>query len=389
MTDLRVDVIRDPDRLMAMGPEWDGLVARAGVSHPFLGHDWVGTWWECFGANKQLHLITVHAGDALIGLAPLMRSRVRLYGVAVWRLEFLANVHTPRFDFIVAERADEVGAAILDHLRIHGPSWDVMMLSELDESSPTVVGLGELAESMALRTGVWVAGASPRIELVGTFEGFRKKLSAKRRSSLARRLRLLQRQGAVSLDTVANVEDVAGALADGLRIEAAGWKGEAGTAISRSEDLERFYALIAERAARSATLALLFLKVADKRIAFGYCLTRERTLYLLKTGYDPEYAGYSPFHTLMLLAIEAAYSEGLEAFDLLGCDEPWKREWTDETRERRWLFVFQNNLRGRFVHAVKFLLLPWLKRTRLYAALHQVRRIAHVAPTRQAGPTQS
>lgn len=371
MTGLRVNVIRDHDAFLAIGPEWDALVERAGIAHPFLGHDWVRTWWECFGKGKELHVVTVRAGDLLIGLAPLMRSRIRIYGLAVWQLEFIANVHTPRFDFIVAERADETYAAILDHLRTHDPRWDVLMLSELSEHSPTAARLERLAESRSLRAGVWVAGTSPRIPIVGSFDDFRAKLSSKRRSSLRQRLRRLELIGAVSLDSIADLEGLAGALQDGLRIEAAAWKGEAGTAISRSTNLERFYALIAERAARSATLRLLFLKVGEKRVAFGYCLLRGRTLYLLKTGYDPEFATYSPFHTLMYLTIESAFREGLEAFDLLGCDEPWKREWTDKATERRWLFLYRNTIAARFIHALKFVILPWLKRTRLYTALRE------------------
>lgn len=369
MTDLRIDTVRDPDTLVAMAREWDALVQRAGIDHPFLGHDWVRTWWECFGAHKELCVLAVRAGDALIALAPLMRTRVHMYAVPVWRLEFISNVHTPRFDVIVAERADEVYPALVDHLQSQEARWDILMLPELPENSRTERELSRLARSRSLRTGTWVAGASPRIPLVGDFDAFVAALSSKRRSSLRRRLRQLESLGKVSLEVVTDVEHLASTLGDGLRIEAAAWKGEAGTAIVRNPDIERFYELIAERAARSGTLRLLFLKVGDKRIAFGYCLRHGPTLYLLKTGYDPEYATYGPFHTLMFRAVEAAFAEGFTTIDLLGSDEPWKREWTDEHIERRWCFLYRDTLRGRFVHFVKFTILPWLRRSRLAVRL--------------------
>jgi CelD/BcsL family acetyltransferase involved in cellulose biosynthesis len=373
VTELCVEVIHDHDAFLAMGREWDALVERARIDHPFLTHDWVRTWWECFGAGKELYLLGVRSGENLIGLAPLMRTRTRMYGLPVWRLEFIANVHTPRFDIIVAERAGEVYPAILDHLQSHEDDWDVVMLPELAEGSQTESELTRLAESRSLRTGVWVAGASPIIPLVGSFDAFRAKLSSKRRSTLRQRLRRLELLGAVSMDVVTDGERLASALEDGLRIEAASWKGEAGTAIARNADLERFYGLIAERAAASKTLDLLFLKVGDKRIAFGYCLRRGRTIYLLKTGYDPEYAACSPFNALLFFAIESAFHEGLTAIDLLGCDEPWKAAWTDERTERRWLFLYRNTVSAAAIYYMKFVILPWLKRRHSNSAIGEGR----------------
>jgi CelD/BcsL family acetyltransferase involved in cellulose biosynthesis len=362
MTSLYVEVVREHDAFLAVGPEWDALVERAGIEHPFLSHDWVRTWWECFGAGKELYVVAVRAGGVLIGLAPLMRVRTRMYGIPVWRLDLIANVHTPRFDFIIAERADEVYAVILDHLQTRAPRWDILMLAELAEGSATEPTLRRLGESRSLNTGVWIAGASPRIPLVGSFETFCAKLTSKRRSSLRQRRRRLALLGAVSIEVISDAERLGTAMEDGLRIEGASWKGEAGTAIADDKDVKRFYELVAERAARSKTLRLLFLKVDQRRIAFGYCLRRGRTLYLLKTGYDPEYAPYSPFNILLFSVIELAFPEGLEAIDLLGCDEPWKRAWTDQCIARRWLFLHRNTIPALAIYYLKFSILPRLKR---------------------------
>lgn len=383
MTALRVEVIGDLESLLAIGPEWDALVARAGIEHPFLNHDWVRTWWECFGACSELYVLAVRSGDELIGLAPLMRTRTRTYGVPVWRLEFIANVHTPRFDFIVGQRANQVYAAILDYIQTKGPRWDVLMLPELTESSQTEAELSRLADARSMRTGVWIAGASPRISLVGSFDAFQASLSSKRRTTLRRHLRHLTALGVVSIEEVSDPAQVSKAIADGLRLESAGWKGEAGTAIAGSECLERFYSLIAERAARSGTLSLLFLKTGDTRIAFAYCLRHRRTLYVLKTGYDPQYATYSPFNVLLMLAIESAFNKGFETLDLLGGDDPWKRAWTDKTIERRWLFLYCTTVRARVLYHLKFTLLPRLKGKHLQSMLEgHHSRATHVAPRR-------
>lgn len=364
MTPLCVHVIRDTAGLLAIKPEWDELVDRAEPSQPFLRHDWVRTWWECFGADKELCVLVVRAGDNLIALAPLMRVRVRMYGVPVWRLEFIANVHTPRFDFVVAERREEACVAILEHLQAHEMPWDVLMLSELPGSSPTVGMLRRLAGPRLLRTGEWSAGASPLIPLQGTFESYRASRSTKRRAVLRQRLRRLESLGTVSMEVVSEADGLAPALDDAFRIEAASWKGVVGTAIAHDEVLKRFYQSIAARACESRSIRLVFLNVGGQRIAFGYCLKAARTLFLLKTGYDPAYATYSPFNVLMLFIIEEGFKDGLEAFDLLGCDEPWKRDWTDERTERRWLFLHRDTPRALAVYYLKFVLAPLLRKRR-------------------------
>jgi CelD/BcsL family acetyltransferase involved in cellulose biosynthesis len=366
MTALHCQAIRDYDALLALEQEWEELVERAGIEHPFVRHGWVCAWWRSFGAGKELYVVAVRAGETLVALAPLMRSRALMYGVPVWRMEFIANVHTPRFDFVIAKHSDEAYGAILDHLHHDAPRWDLLVMPELAETSRTVPLLGQVATSSHLRLGMWVAGASPRIAIPRSFDQFWRQLSAKRRSTFRNRLQRTSRLGDFALEVVGDAAHLECALRDGLRIEAAGWKGAAGTAIAMCEDLTRFYAQVAASAARAGTLRLLFLKVGERRVAFAYCLRQGRTLYLLKSGYDPAYAACSPSNVLLLLAIEAAAHEGLEAIDLLGCDDPWKRAWTDQQLERRWLFLFQRTLRAQLVYFAKVVVAPWLRR--LHAA---------------------
>src|ERR1039458_4171160 len=98
---LRVEVISDFDSLVSAQPAWDRLVDLAGIDHPFLGHDWILSWWESFGAGRKLNILLVKDGEDLVGIAPLMVSRQRMYGVPLRELGFIYNDHTPRFDFIV------------------------------------------------------------------------------------------------------------------------------------------------------------------------------------------------------------------------------------------------------------------------------------------------
>ena len=103
-------------------------------------------------------------------------------------------------------------------------------------------------------------------------------------------------------------------MADGLRIEAAAWKGEEGTAILSDPTVADFYIQLAKREADLGQLRLTFLRVGGKRIAFNYILQNGQKLYAVKIGYDPEYHAYSPGNMLLNLILKDACQHSIEEY---------------------------------------------------------------------------
>jgi CelD/BcsL family acetyltransferase involved in cellulose biosynthesis len=359
---LRVDTVSDYDSLVALQPVWDRLLEEAVVDHPFLRHDWIRTWWECFGEGKRLHVLVVRLAGEPIAIAPLMLCRERFLGLEVRRLRLIANVHTQRGGFIIGRRPELAYRAIWECLTAQRETWDVLILPQLPAGSPTLDRLPPLAARDGFRVGSWRAPDSPYLPLAGTWDAYFNRLARKHRSNLRNRLKRLARLGPVELEVVGEGPQVGPALKEGLDIEAASWKGRAGTAIGCHPDLRRFYSVLAQRAAARGWLRLQFLTVAGRRIAFAYSLCLNRKLYLLKPGYDPAYSPYSPSNLLCYLVLREAFASGILAYDFLGADDPWKRNWTAEARPHFWLFVFGDAPRARLLYFIKFRLLPWLKR---------------------------
>ena len=140
-------------------------------------------------------------------------------------------------------------------------------------------------------------------------------------------------------------------MKDGLRLEAAAWKGKKGTAILSDSAATRFYLRLAKRLAQQGQLRLTFLRFGGKRIALNYSLQNKKTMYAVKIGYDPEYHAYSPGNMLLNLILKEACAGGIEEFDLLGGDDHWKFDWTKDTRDYRWLFLF-NRIRRHLQRAI-------------------------------------
>jgi CelD/BcsL family acetyltransferase involved in cellulose biosynthesis len=361
---LTTDVVTDYATFVALEAEWNDAVARARVPHPFLRHEWMRTWWDNFGGSSRLHILIVRDVTGIMAIAPLTRETTRMYGVPVTRLRLIQNDHTPRVDFIIAGRPEESYQAIWDSLRGSGESWDVLQLSQLPRTSPTMGTITRFAESEKLATGIWHSSDSPYLELAGTWDEYFASLPAKFRSNIRNRMSRLTKLGEPSLEVLRDRSAIEAGYADALRLEASGWKQQEGTSICSDPAVQRFYAMLTERATEQGWLELLFLKVGDRRIATSYGSTYDGRLFLFKTGYDPEYATCSPFKLLTYFAIQHAYAHGLRELDFLGDSEPWKLEWTTTARSHDWLFVFSDTRRARLLHSIKFQWVPELKRWR-------------------------
>jgi CelD/BcsL family acetyltransferase involved in cellulose biosynthesis len=357
-----VEIVTDYTEFLALERVWNDTVSRADVMHPFLRHEWVRTWWDAFGAGRQLQVLIVRVDDEIAAIAPLMRESVVMYGVPVRCIRLIQNDHTPRTDFIVASHPEESYRAVWNSLRDSRNAWDVVQLNQLENGSAISAAFVQHAAADGCSTGVWKSSDSPYLTLTGTWDDYLNGLSAKFRSNLRNRLSRATKAGEVTLEVLVERDVIRAASSDAWRLEASGWKQTAGTAITCEPAVHDFYSNLIDRGTEAGWLQLLFLRVGGQRVAVSYGACFQRRLFLFKTGYDPEYATCAPFKLLTYFAIRDAYERGLTEVDFLGDAEPWKLEWTSTVRGHEWLFVFGKSARARLLHSVKFQLGPGLKR---------------------------
>jgi CelD/BcsL family acetyltransferase involved in cellulose biosynthesis len=359
--ELQVELVHDPRQFRSMAQEWDRLVERADAERLFLSHTWLTTWWEAFGKNSQLHLITVRSAGELIAAAPMQRTITKRYGLQLHSIESIYNPHTPRFDFLVVKGYEARAYREIWKQLSTDRKVDMVVLKQINENSPTLPVIQDVAQRDGWLSGQWEARPSPYIPLRCDYEEFVGRLKGGYRYNLRKRYDRLSRVGPIDVEVITDPASVADALRDGLQIEAAAWKGNKGTAILSDPAATEFYTKLAEREAERGRLRLTFLRVSGKRISFSYIIQSEKTLYGVKIGYDPAYHTYSPGNTLLNLVLEDACAKGLHEYDFLGANDPWKYDWTREERKQCWLFLFRKRLRPLAARYVKFSVVPKAK----------------------------
>ena len=371
---LSVELVQDDDTFLRMGPVWNRLVDEAKIDHPFLRHEWVRTWWECFKPSGRLHILIVKEGTDPIAIAPLMFDQGRVYGCPVRRLRGIANVYTERFDLILTRRAKEACRVIWKFLAAQADSWDMLELRQIPEGARAAEYLRFWAFEDKFLLGQWHSSDGPYIPINKTWEAYTKTLSKKHLSNMRGRAKGLHRIGDVRHEIVTGGEELNSRLNEAFLLEAAAWKGKAGTAIMNEPDRLAFYRTLLTRAAEGGWLQLHFLTIEGKRIAVQFALLVHKKLYILKSGYDPHYAPFAPSLLLCELMLRDAWKRQLVEVDFLGDAERWKLEWASHTRSHSWLFIFPNRAMNRWLHRFKFELLPRIHKHPLYRVVKSAGR---------------
>jgi CelD/BcsL family acetyltransferase involved in cellulose biosynthesis len=354
-----VDVHTDPEVFAALGDEWDALVERCGGGL-FYRHRFLQLWREHFAPGETLRILTQRTSDGLLTAAlPLLLRRTRIYGVPVRELCSMANVHSGRFD-LLAENPPEAARAFLGVL-LEQADWDVLKLIDVPQGG-AAEALLDAAGAAGLRSGHWPSMNSPYIDLPASWSEMEQTLTSHFRANMRRRRRRLAELGTISTDLCdgSDPASLKARLDEGLQLEAKGWKGRAGTAICQAADTLEFYTALARQAGYDGQLRLWFLRLNGQAIAFQYGLQDGTRHLLLKPAYDETHGAIGPGHLLIEMVLQDCIARGLQEFDFLGPDMPWKSDWANRRRPHGWLYLFRGP-RGRVVHGLKFRVAPMVR----------------------------
>ena len=91
---------------------------------------------------------------------------------------------------------------------------------------------------------------------------------------------------------------------------------------------------------------MCFLKIGGVAAATQIAVESGGGFWLLKVGYDENFARCSPGNLLMLESLRYAANRGLKSYEFLGSAEPWTEMWTDRVRPCVSVWAYPNNFRG-------------------------------------------
>lgn len=323
----KVQEIRDEESFRDLRPEWNELLGRSRSDTLFLTWEWLHCWWSHLGGGRRLAILTVRDGEALAGVAPLMRGRgplpsLKLLGTGAVGSDYLD---------VIAERGreDAVLDALANRLRSRGRTLLLHGVAPGASAADLAARLDEMGWSHATID----ANTCPYIDLAGGgWEAYLAGLSASHRYNFRRRWRHLVRDHDVELQQPASAHECAAALEVLIELHRRRWDARGGSDALHRPELVAFHRELAPLALANGWLRLFVLRLDGRPAAALYGFNYRGRYLFYQSGFDPAFRGHSPSLVLLGLTIRRAFEEGAHEYDLLHGAERYKQHWASRRR---------------------------------------------------------
>jgi hypothetical protein len=380
--DIQVERIGSLAQLADFGQEWDNLQRRCAEKYVLLDHRWVCTWLELFGKDKQLHVLVLRAGGAVVGIVPLIISSgfelfpsrnhqiytaddykytwvpryVRL--VPIRRLSFPLSVPVGnrRSHFMFVEHDPRFYALTANYMASIARKWDLMVIEGFPRGSPQ--------EDLLLRA-VAASGLQDddrkfdRLTLWADLPESMDTFLAAKSNHFRKRLRAACRQAQDSFPDLRVREFRGLEIDEGIEriflLERRSWKAS-GTKrrhfrVRPEARLETFHRAVARAFAATDGAVVLTMDVGERPVAGIYCLERDGVVMPITTFMDEEFADRLTTAPMFRRLVEMSIDRGLKELDFNGYTDNIAK-WADKTRASSRFYFYNRQPYSQFLRAL-------------------------------------
>jgi CelD/BcsL family acetyltransferase involved in cellulose biosynthesis len=342
---------------------WNQLLSKSLDNHPFLTYEWLTTWWNHYGKEKELKIFTAEKERAISLVVPVMYSTCKVLGSRRSKIEFVASGDSDYQGFIMTNFQDATVTVnhLIKSIMEDSNDADCITLKDVPEDSATAKLLEGIKEE-SIGTTHSTATSCPYVKLPKTYEIYRQTLG----SNMRRNLKVWEREAVkdyrvefVKYDKIGTVEESMKILFE-LHQKRQISKGNYG--VFSDDNKKSFHIDVANAFAERGWLGLFFLTFNDKPVSAVYSYEYNGKLYAYLCGFDPEYDRYRPGHLAFKNLIQYGIEKNLKELDFLRGDEEYKSRWRAIARNNSEFRIQKKGLKSRFYN--------WTTDSRSFSYLH-------------------
>ena len=313
---MEIEQVTSGAGIVQLVPEWTALWQGVANATPFQSPEWLLSWWEWFGNSAPL-VLTARDDGRLAGLLPLYRleepGSCKLLPFGIGLSDYLDALVHPNYSGLASTLLASVAEiAGCDECYVPDlPPFAALLAAACPPAFVEYRTAGEVCPILALPNDV------ESLREVVPRKTLRDLRQARRRAAASGRV-------AVARAEAATVKPFVNEF---FRLHEARWRRVAGHGVCADPAVQSFHLTAAQRLLEAGTLRLYLLKVDDATVAAFYGFTAKRAAYAYLTGFDPDYATFSPGAQIVAHAIEESIREGAREFHFLRGGEAYKYAW--------------------------------------------------------------
>ncbi|MFZ6843183.1 GNAT family N-acetyltransferase [Undibacterium sp. RuTC16W] len=279
-------------------------------------------------------------GSSSYTICPMWANYSTMFGWPVRHLCSMTNFYTSLFRPFAAGESREVIPDIPDLIAAMTATtsdWDTIHFHPMDTSDPCFETIQSALDhaGIAIQTyfcfGNWYLNVNDR-----SFDDYFIALPSKLKNTIARKTKQLQKQHRLTLKIIQSEDELSAALNVYEQVYQASWK--------TAEGFPEFISGLVTSCARQGWLRLGIAYIDEQAVAAQIWIVHHRKASIYKLAYDKHYAQFSIGSILTAHVMQHVIDiDQVDEVDYLTGDDPYKKDWMSDRRERWGIMAF--NLR--------------------------------------------
>ncbi len=268
---MEIQMLNNLQALEDHAAAWDELVQHTPHTLPMQSHAWLSCYFQhCLRPGETWFCLLAFQGKRLLGVLPLIsshRSGLRVLTGLGKRLRLPDDEQTTiSVDVVLAVGHErEVLKCLAEHLQKLDGGWQELDMPRVPEHSSSLAALPVLRSQLYDLCEPRSVGSYLITD--GDFSAYRAKLNSKFRGNLRNATNRLARLDNVEYEFLSEADATPQHVESFFEVEAASWKGDAGSAIIADANHRAFYQALTEALWRRGWLEWHFLKAEGRTIA--------------------------------------------------------------------------------------------------------------------------
>lgn len=317
---MRIREVNTFSDFMALKGSWNDVLKQSNHT-VFQTWEWLSTWWKYFGKGKRLLILLAEENNVTIGIAPLMYSVDKMFGVQQGKIEFIGYEHSPYNNFIFADKQEECIKLFVYHLNNLHEKWNYAKLVDIPENADGFKALSNISKVSSAHRSFYTLLPNSQDTLLEW-------INRKDRKELRRNLRRLEDDSLkASLEDYSEPKLVTAGLKTLMALHQDRWKVKGGfSGMFLNPQFGIFVEDIASCFAQKGWLGLYSLELSGKPVGSLLGFKYNSKYYAYLEGLDSAYLKYSIGNLLFIQTMAKCIQEGIVEFDFLWGTDFYKKK---------------------------------------------------------------
>jgi Acetyltransferase (GNAT) domain len=358
-----IKVIRTIEEFQNLKDMWNDLAEQNGSYFPWLCHEWFSLFLRFFYNGSELFIVILFRGKEAIALAPFILRKETYKGIAkVKKIELIGNVHSPVRNFLFGHSSEEekkvrLSVMLRNLIKVYR-DWDIIELERLPTEHNTFFLIKDVVIRNDMRFREYFCTDNWYLDEINySSEQYFDNREKSFRKNIEYNKKRFQKNFNVKMQIKFDDNKLEKYLDLYDETRKKSWKAP--------ESDKTFVQEYTKLVCKKGWLRFAFLYADDVPISSQRWIVCQKKAYIWSLLYDQDYKKYSPGSILSCELCRYVIDEDkVNTIDYLTGDEPYKKFWTPNRRERRGILIFNNNIKGNVLAFLILSILPLFEKSR-------------------------